>query len=244
MNTVIVLTATLLLSVGPKADTVAQSTLHPSKFDQRFSSMPLSGNSKALGSHLGKATTALYGKRLQQTTNDPHAHDRVLAEIALKMQGIRDSHIAFKGQNTGYNVSVVNDEFAHNCGESMMVMPIEKAHDYYFFVKGRGLWKVVTTSVKRQQFPVFLLELTQTYGAAKVVEYADPDKRERPVLARWDDGLFIVEARTRPDYGAITLSWAISGISKRIAKIRGDNKPPAAGLGDGLDPAILDILED
>lgn len=244
MNLVFILTATLLLGVNPKAPVDPMSNLHPEKFSARFKALPLAAAPPSLSTHLGKLTATQFQPRIDQAVNDPHAHDRIQAEIALRMQAIRDSLIDFKGQNTGYNVSVVNDEFAHNCGESMMVMPINKAHDYFFFVKGRGLWKVVTTAVSRQRFAVFLLALTEIYGAAKTVEYADPDTRETPVRAIWDNGKLRMEARTRPDYGAITVSWARTQVLEKISKFRGSNKPPAAGLIDDLDPAILDIMRD
>jgi hypothetical protein len=232
------------LSVNPQPPDIDKSALHPQKFNKRFYQMPLSRDSKTVLNYLGKVTTAQFSDRLRATRNDPHAHDRVISEISVKMQRIRDSIIDFKGQNTGYNVSVVSDEFAHNSGESMMVMPIKNAHDYYFFVQGKGLWKVVTTATSRQRFPVFLLELTQIYGAAATVEYADPATRENPEKAVWDDGLFRLEAHSRLDYGAITITWALSDVAGKIAKLRGANKPPAAGLGDDLDPSILEILQD
>ena len=244
MNTVLILTTTILLSVNPKAPVDQSSSLNPEKYSARFKALPLAAGPKSLTTYLGKITATQYKTRMDQTVNDPHAYDRIQAEIALRMQAIRDSLIHFKGQNTGYNVSVVNDEFAHNSGESMMVMPILKAHDYFFFVKGRGLWKVVTTSVSRQRFAVFLLGLTQIYGAATTVEYADPDTRETPIRATWDNGKLRLEARTRPDYGAITVSWALAQVSDQISKLRGSNKPPAAGISDELDPAILDIMRD
>jgi len=244
VNIVFILTATILLSVNPKAPADQTSSLHPEKFSARFKALPLAADSKTLSTYLGKITATQFKARINQAVNDPHAHDRIQAEIALRMQAIRDSLIDFKGQNTGYNVSVVNDEFAHNCGESMMVMPINKAHDYFFFVKGRGLWKVVTTAVSRQRFAVFLLGLTEIYGAATTVEYADPVTRETPTRAIWDNGKLRMEARTRPDYGAITVSWARVQVSDLISKLRGSNKPPAAGISDDLDPAILDIMRD
>ena len=66
---------------------------------------------------------------------DPNVRDRIQTQIKHRLQTIRDSHTTFKGQKTGYNVSVISTDFAHNTAESMLVVPVNKTHDYYFFVK-------------------------------------------------------------------------------------------------------------
>lgn len=245
VNTLILLAMGLVLTVNPPViPQHGESALHPRHFADRFVGVPFAGKLGTLMTHLGKVTSQRFAARMTKTSNDPHARDRLQAEIGVTIQQIRDSNISFIGQNTGYNVSIVCDEFAHNSGESMTVMPQGRSHDYFFFIKGNGLWKIVTTDVSKQRFAVFLLQQTQRFGAAKEVEYDDPSTRERPIRARWVDERFIVEARSRPDYGAITITWSALEVGNKIVQLRGKNKPPSDNLGTELDPDILDIMRD
>lgn len=232
----------LPVGAAAQASPPAAGNLDPGKFKKRFAALPMTQGMKPLMAFVEKNLRARYAERIAGTP-DQHDRDRLKAEIEMRVQAIRDSHIEFKGQKTGYNVSVVAGDFAHNTGETMVVAPVDRSRDYYFFVQG-GLWKLVTAEAASRNFAAFLVNLSQVYGPAKTIEYSSPDSKDDPVRATWEAGELLLEARARPDYGTITISWSRKDIAGRIAELRGGAKPPEATASDGLDPTILDIMKD
>ena len=219
-----------------------QRDLSSSRYDSRFEGVPLGQGYAEVYRYIQQHFFSLYEKQLNSTT-DLNVRDQIKAEIERNLQGIRDSLTEFKGQKTGYNVSVIADDFAHSTGESMIVVPYKNTHDYYFFVQGK-LWKVVTTHVMRGTFSAFLVRLTQLYGAPDSIEFNDPEFRQNPKKARWSSNQWTIETAMHPVYGAVTLRWTWREISEGIAKIRGSARPPGQMINSALDPDIQDIMQD
>ena len=219
-----------------------QRDLSSSRYDARFEGVPLGQGYAVVYRYIHQRLYSTYEKQLNDTT-DLNVRDQIKAEIERNFQSIRDSLTEFKGQKTGYNVSVIADDFAHSTGESMIVVPHKNTHDYYFFVQGK-LWKVVTTHVMRGTFSAFLVRLTQLYGAPATIEFSDPEFRQKPRKARWSSNQWLVETAMHPVYGAVTLRWASREISEGIAKTRGSARPPGQRTNAELDPDIQDIMQD
>ncbi len=195
--------------------------------------------------HISAVLARSHKDRYRATLTDPHARDRLQEKIKIQVQAIRDSYIEFKGQKTGYTVSVVGEEFAHNAGESMLVVPNESFKHYFFFSKlGGGLWKIVKSTVSRQTFAECLVGLVQVYGAADQVVYADPERKTRPMRASWSDNTFLLEATYRQDFSAITISWTLKAVHEQLSKLRKGQKPAGKKNNEALDPSILDIMSD
>lgn len=214
----------------------------PGKIAKRLASVPFGGDMSALVAHVRKQLRSEYATRITETP-DVSERDRLVAEIEVRVQAVRDSYVEFTGQKTGYNVSVVSDEFAHHTGEAMVVAQDGRSHDYFFFVGG-ALWKVVTTETTQRSFAEWLVDLTGKLGSPADVQFSDPKTRSRPTSARWDSETLVLSVVSRPDYGAVTLSFTVRDVGARIAKIRGDNLPPSQKSGEALDPSILDIMKD
>ena len=238
--------ASLLTTVGLCAfPAIAQSgaeRLAPVHFDTRFEAVPFGAKMDALMTYVGQSVNNRYQARINATP-DPHLRDRYRAAISVEVQAIRDSLVAFRGQQSGYNVSVVSREFAHNTEESMLVVPVGHAHDYLFLIDGT-FWKLVTTVPNSEGLAVFLVKFAQVYGAPDHVEYADAERRAAPRLARWSAGSLRIIVEERSDYGAIVIRWIRGDAQSRVDTLRGDNSPPADSGGQALDPTILDIMQD
>jgi hypothetical protein len=219
-----------------------QRDLSSSRYDVRFAGVPLGQGYAEVYRYIHRHLYSMHEKQLNNTT-DLNVRDQILAGIERNLQSIRDSLTEFKGQKTGYNVSVIASDFAHSTGESMIVVPYKNTHDYYFFVQGK-LWKVVTTHVMRGTFSAFLVRLTQLYGAPDSIEFSDPEFRQNPKKARWSSNQWIVETAVHPVYGAVTLQWTSREIREGIAKIRGSVRPPGQTTSTALDPDIQDIMQD
>ena len=216
--------------------------LSSSRYDARFQGVPFGQGYPEVYRYIHKHMHSAYEKKLGETT-DLNVRDQIKAEIDRSLQSVRDSHTEFKGQKTGYNVSVIAGDFAHNSGESMIVVPHKNTHDYYFFQKGK-LWKIVTTHVIRGTFSAFLVRLTQLYGAPTLIQYNDPEFRQNPKTARWQSNQLIVETALHPVYGAVTLRWFDRNVGEQIATLRGPARPPGAAVDVELDPDIQDIMQD
>ena len=237
----IVLTAVSMALVTGPAFSKAPP-LDPLKFDVRLRGVPFGKNLRAFLSYAKESTQGLYHQRIQQTP-ERNERDQLRLEAAERVQRIQESHIAFAGQNTGYNVSVVAGDFAHNSGESMIIAKTGRLQDYFFFQGGR-LWKLVTSDPNVREFSSLLVKLTTIYGPPSIVQYADPKNRHSPYKAVWNSDDIRLEAESRPDFGTVTLRWAQQTIASSIQDSRGPNRPPADRGEATLDPDILDIMKD
>lgn len=84
---------------------------------------------------------ASYEERLQKSANDPTRNDRVRKELQAEIEGIKRKYVKFEGQKSGYDVSIIDQEFAQKTGESMLVAKEDNATRYYFFAN-EGLYKM------------------------------------------------------------------------------------------------------
>ena len=233
---------TLAALGGPGTAYAAGEKLDPGKFAKRLSGVPFQKDLKALLVYMQSALDREYRVPIREA-KDPHQRDRLRAEIGLRLQQLKDSYVEFKGQKTGYNVSIVSREFAHNTGESMVVLAVGHDHDYFFFLKGK-LWKHLTSLETTKPFSEFLLELTRVYGPPDSVAYRHPDTKQNPFEAVWTSPSRVLQIRSRDDYGSITLTWADRSVADKVVTLRGANRPPGEGHAGGLDPTIIDIMKD
>jgi hypothetical protein len=79
-----------------------------------------------------------YDDRLKKTANDPTKQDRVRKEMRAETEKVKQhSLVKFEGQKTGYDVSIIDQEFSHGTGESMLVAKEDSASRYFFFSDDR-----------------------------------------------------------------------------------------------------------
>jgi hypothetical protein len=79
-----------------------------------------------------------FEERLKKTATDPARQDRVRKEMRAETEKARKhSLVKFEGQKSGYDVSIIDQEFGHNVGESMLVAKEDNASRYFFFVSDR-----------------------------------------------------------------------------------------------------------
>jgi hypothetical protein len=79
-----------------------------------------------------------YEERLKKTASDPARQDRVRKEMRAETEKVKQhSLVKFEGAKTGYDVSIIDQEFSHNTGESMLVAKEDSASRYFFFASDR-----------------------------------------------------------------------------------------------------------
>lgn len=83
--------------------------------------------------------TARFDERVQKE-NIPARQDKVLRERNDALSKMKESYVKFDGQKTGWDVSLVDHEFAHKNNESMLVI-WEKDQRRFLFFQNDKLWK-------------------------------------------------------------------------------------------------------
>jgi hypothetical protein len=85
---------------------------------------------------------ARYDERLKKTAQDPTKYDKIQKEMRAEVEKAKKhSLVKFDGQKTGYDVSIIDQEFGHGVSESMLVAKEDQSSRYFFFV-GDRLYKM------------------------------------------------------------------------------------------------------
>ena len=117
-----------------------------------------------------------FDERLKKTATDPARQDKVRKEMRAEVDKVKQhSLVKFDGQKTGYDVSIIDQEFSHNNGESMLVAKEDTATRYFFFANDR-LFKMFIAFDKDilqgKSFREFGQMMQQRFGKAREV-YVD-----------------------------------------------------------------------
>jgi hypothetical protein len=167
---------------------------------------------------LKKQIDQKYEERMKGTT-DVAAQDRLRSEKKGEIARVNQSYTVFDGKRTGWDVSIVEGEFAHNTGESMFErwenQNGKNQRRFFFFHDGK-LWKMfVSLDVSilpedKKNFETFAKVMQGQYGPgdveAGVVTWrtAEFDVRAVDKLKTYDAlGLVIEDPREKKDLVAI-----------------------------------------
>ena len=172
-------------------------------------------------------------------TSDVYTQDKLRKEKLKEIARIKSSYVEFTGAKTGWDVSLIDQEFAHNTGESML-MYWENAggknqRRFFFFYEGK-LWKMfVAIDTKalaedQRNFTFFRKLMEQRYGQGRV-----DGPREK-----WNAGAFEVQAVDKMAfYGSFGLLIQDPKVLPQIAATREANAP-AVKRNDAIIDAIRD----
>src|SRR5581483_2599675 len=76
---------------------------------------------------------ATFEDRLNKSATDPSRQDRVRKEMRAEVDKIKSQYTKFDGAHTGYDVSIIDQEFANGTNESMLRAKEETSTRYFFF---------------------------------------------------------------------------------------------------------------
>lgn len=127
---------------------------------------------------LSKQIDERYAEQISGTS-DVMAQDKLRKEKSKEIQRIKSSYLEFNGKKSGWDVSLIDSEFAHNTGESVLVYwenaGGKNQRRFFFFYEGK-LWKMLV-AVDTKALPddqrnfKFFRELMETrYGKARTVD--------------------------------------------------------------------------
>ena len=125
---------------------------------------------------LGKQLDERYEEKIKATT-DVASQDRLRKEKKTELARVSQSFTAFEGKKTGWDVSIIEDEFAHKTDESMLERWENKdgknQRRFFFFYQNK-LWKMfVSLDVSilpedKQNFETFQGVMHAKYGPGNI----------------------------------------------------------------------------
>jgi hypothetical protein len=185
--------------------------------------------SKAILKILGASINESFEEKIKATT-DVYQQDKLRRTRDGELARIKKSYVDFKGVKGGWDVSIVDDQFAHNAGVSMLVhWENEGGVDQrrFFFFKDGKLYKMFialnSKNLKPEQknFDFFKGLMEAKYGAGKVVLSKDLDGVERPMGIEWRTAHHHVSALDKLNfYGSFCLVIADPAVEKDVIAAR------------------------
>jgi hypothetical protein len=143
---------------------------------------------KELLSFLERDISARYETRISSARDDI-AIDKIRREEQAEKEALQKEYVSFTGQRTGYEVSVLKDDFAHNNSETMLRYQEGAIQRYYFFRYDK-LWKllVVYPSSGADGFSQLVSQVKGRYGRPQKSNWETPyGGARRLVQAIWQD---------------------------------------------------------
>jgi hypothetical protein len=127
---------------------------------------------------------------------DPAFHARFSA--------VEKTYVRFSGERTGYESSLIANDFVPNDDEAVLRVDDSEAQRYYFFRNDR-LWKILvaySSNVSRNTpFPEFLDQVQGKYGRPANVEWVTPKGGVKAIhAAHWDDPTTRLVAEDRTEF--------------------------------------------
>lgn len=120
-----------------------------------------------------------YADGLKKAIKDPTQYSRMRTEVEKEVKAIKANYVKFEGRKSGYDSSIVDQEFAHKTEESMLTSRDDKNTRYYFFVDGK-LYKIFTAFGKDvladKSFSDFGTLMQARFGKAKQVMVEEKKK--------------------------------------------------------------------
>ena len=142
-TTVLALTSALLVT----ASAAAQEPLDPTKVDPTLKGLMFGSSKEQLVSFLKLRAANRYDGLIRDTL-DVRDRDRFAREKAEAVGAVGNDWVAFEGAKTGWDSSIIRDEFAHNTGEEMLHLKEGDTNLYFFFTKG-SFYKLSRTGAAR-----------------------------------------------------------------------------------------------
>ena len=103
---------------------------------------------------------------------------------------MKANYVTFTGQRTGYEVSLLKDDFAHNNSETMLKYE-EGARQRFYFFRYDKLWKIMVVYPSAGvgvTFKEFIDQIRSKYGRPKKINWETPYGGSRMMVeAIWQD---------------------------------------------------------
>jgi hypothetical protein len=176
-----------------------------------------------------------------KATTDIAEQDRLRKDKKAELARTAQTYVVFDGHRTGWDVSIIENEFAHNTGESMMDRWENqggKNNRRFFFFKDGKLWKMFVSldvSVLPEDKKNFA-----TLESYMVAKYGPGDADVEHGTITWRAGEFEARAIDRlKDYDAIGIAIEDPKVKASLMAEREAHAPPKAET-----PAVIKAVLD
>lgn len=189
-----------------------------------------------------------YAEKIKATT-DVYVQNKLRKKAAGDKKKVRDTYIEFKGQETSWDVSIVDREFGHKDDEAMFVVwesDIQTGRDqrrFYFFLDGK-LWKMFiafnTEQFEGMTFQDFKKVMEDRYGKSAEKMRGNPDGTEEVDYLFWRAGnVYLRAIDLTKVYSAFCLALSDEDVEKTIYARREERNPSKKGP-DNITDSVTD----
>ncbi len=161
---------------------------------------------------------------------DVYEQTRIRKKLLADVDRVRKTRIEFNGQRTGWDVSIIEGEFLHKNGESMLHYretdpATGREQQRFFFFVGDKLWKQFVAfnmePYKGKTFADFRAAMEARYGQGAEVKKADRDGKEKVVAVAWRAGdTYLRAIDLMKFYANFCLAFSSAPVEDRMAQER------------------------
>ncbi len=129
-------------------------------------------------------------QRIRKAKSSPREQDRLRRELRLKLAKVKRSYFKFTGKRTGWDSSIIDDQFKHNNQESIVVYLEAEQQRFFFFHNGKLYKQFIAFNADHKNykgltFPQFLGKLIKLFGVGKAEFKKDLAGQSRLHHVQW-----------------------------------------------------------
>jgi hypothetical protein len=172
-----------------------------------------------------------------QNTNDVYMQDKLRRKKKRELNRVNKSYVEFTGKKTGWDVSIVDDQFKHGTEEAMMVYwenyQGKNQRRFFFFFQGRLYKMFIALNTEAmggtgKNFAYYQGILERRFGAGLVGFRTDKEGIEWPNHIDWKSKKYRVRALDKLSfYGSFCLWVADPGVMAQVNQLREERAPAA-----------------
>ncbi|MBI5502233.1 MAG: hypothetical protein HY907_18460 [Deltaproteobacteria bacterium] len=185
-----------------------------------------------------------YWPQIQAVADDAVAEQGLRTRMERDQQRFVDSCVKFDGQQTPWNVSMVDTEFTHNNQEEMCKFDRGDATDFLFFIRGK-LWKIFRTLNQGiggggATFEDMRAQLEGQFGTGEEMRSVDQYTLVSEVVGvKWIDSQTEMALRTLSLYGVLAVVLTERATLANLATLR-RAVATESDQGSGLTDAVTE----
>ncbi len=205
---------------------------------------------KKVASILAKSIKERYREQIEATT-DVYKQDKLRRDEKKEIAAIDKDFVEFTGKKTGWDVSIIDDQFGHNTSESMLVywenVEGKDQRRFFFFHDGKlyKMFVALSSSMlkdEQRNFDFFKEIMQKRYGQGALVTETRKGA-EVPVALEWQTPKYHVKAIDKLEfYGSFCLMVADPKAEKVVAAARESTAKP--GKNDSVMRAVVTTPDD
>lgn len=157
-------------------------------------------------------------------------HDRVKMQRARKRamqkhERVEETYTKLEGDDAGYRVSVIADEFTRDNNEALLKVKDEAAQRFYFFVDG-AFYKLVVAykegHLEGVGFKSFVGQVAKKYGSPDKTKTREINGEKKMARALWKSPTTILKAKNQREFfGTFSLVFTDR---QRIKQMKAENE--------------------